>query len=80
MSMRENVFVVEHCPFYRTRVADDHISILSFNNIPLSDSLIEGLMNHPELFPDDIRLGWTQEQDLILEATLGELRGHVATR
>ncbi len=48
------------------------ISILSFNNVPLPDSLIEALVDHPELFPDGILVRWTQEQDLIFEATLGE--------
>ncbi len=73
---QENAYVLEHRPFYAPRPVEDHISILSFNNIPLPDSLVEALVDHPELFPDNILVRWTQEQDLILEATLGELRGH----
>ncbi len=72
---QENAYVLEHQPFYAPRPVEDHISILSFNNTPLPDSLIEALVDHPELFPDDVLVRWTQEQDLLFEATLGELRG-----
>ena len=47
----------------------------SFNYVPLPDSLLEALVEHAELFPDDILVRWTQEQDLYFEATLGQLRG-----
>ncbi len=66
---------LEDRKFYAPGVADDHTTVLSFNNIPLPDSLIEAMVEHPELFPNDILIRWTQEQDLILEATLGQLRG-----
>ncbi len=68
-------YIVEGLPFYAPRQTPDHISILSFNNSPLPDALLEALVLHPELFPDDVLIRWTQEQDLILEATLGQLRG-----
>ncbi len=56
---QENAYVLEHRPFYAPRHADDHISILSFNNGPLPDSLIEALVDHPEVFPDDIIIRWS---------------------
>jgi hypothetical protein len=75
---QENAYILENLPLYSPRVIDDHISILSFNNKPLPDSLVEALVKHSELFPDDVLIRWTQEQDLIFEATLGELRGQAA--
>jgi len=75
-----DAYVVESCPFYAPGLADDHISILSFNNTPLPDSLNEALVDHRELFPDDILVRWTQEQDLIFEAKLGQLRGRAVRR
>ncbi len=74
-SRERRAYVVEGLPFYAPRQTLDHLSILSFNNIPLPDALLEALVMHPELFPDDVLIRWTQEQDLILEATLGQLRG-----
>ncbi len=68
-------YLVDGLPFYAPRQSPDHLSILSFNNIPLPDALLEALVMHPELFPDDVLIRWSQEQDLILEATLGQLRG-----
>ena len=61
-------------PFYKPQQFEDHLSILGFNYIPLSEQLILALIKHPELAPDDTFVRWTQEQDLILEATLGKLR------
>jgi hypothetical protein len=69
-----DAYILERLPFYIPRSAGDHISVLSFNNTPLPDSLIEALVEHTELFPDDVLVRWTQEQELILEATLGQLR------
>ncbi len=71
-------YVVEGLPFHETQVVQDHLSVLSFNNLPLPDAILEALVLHPELFPDDVLVRWTQEQDLILEATLGQLRGQAA--
>ncbi len=72
---QENAYVLEQQPFYAPRPVEDHISILSFNSTPLPDSLIQVLVDHSKLFPDDILVRWTQEPDLILEATLRQLRG-----
>ncbi len=72
---KDHAYIVEGLPFHEPREAEDHFSILSFNNLPLPDALLEALVNHPELYPDNLRIRWTQEQDLILEATLGEIRG-----
>jgi hypothetical protein len=76
---QENAYILGNQPFYTPRFAENHISILSFNNTPLPDSLVEALVDHPEVFPDDILVRWTQEQDLIFEATLGELRGRTTS-
>ena len=70
-----DAYILDGLPLHAPRLAGDHISILSFNDVPLPDSLIPVLVDHPETFPDDILVRWTQEQELILEATLGELRG-----
>ncbi len=72
---QEDAYVLESLPFLAPRRMEDHISILSFNNVPLPDSLIEALLDHPEFFPDGILFRWTQEKDLLFEATLGQLRG-----
>ncbi len=72
---QENAYVVERHSFYAPRPVEDHFSILSFNNLPLSDCPIEALADHPKLFPDGILVRWTQEQELIFEATLGQLGG-----
>lgn|SRR5574341_122871 len=69
-----NAYIVEDLPFYVPRNVGDHISILGFNKIPLPYSAIQVLVNHPELVSDDVIVRWTQEQDLILECTLGQLR------
>ncbi len=49
-----DAYIVEGHPFYFPRQAEDHLSVLSFNNAPLPDSLIAALMAHAELFSDDI--------------------------
>ncbi len=45
--------------------------------MPLPGSLIQALVGHPELFPDDIHILLTQEQELILEVAPGSLEGGV---
>lgn len=74
---QRDAYVLDGLPFHGPRPAGDHLSILSFNNIPLPDSLIQALTEHTELFPDNVLIRWTQEQELILEATLRELRSRV---
>ena len=44
------------------------------NMVPLPYSAFEVLLQHPKLAPDDVYIRWTQEQELIFEGTLGELR------
>src|SRR5687767_13864186 len=65
-----NAYLLDRLPFYRPKQMEDHISILGFNNIPLPISLIQALIDHPELAQDSVVIRWIQEQDLILENTL----------
>lgn len=48
---------------------------MGFNKVPLAGILIDVLANHPELATDDILIIWTIEQEMLLETTIGELRG-----
>ncbi len=61
-------------PFYKPQKTEDHAFILGFNWVPLSASLLKALVDHPELAPDETLIRWTEEQELIFEATLGDLR------
>ena len=61
-------------PFYEPREFEDHVSVLGFNYALLSNLLIQAIIDHPELVPDETRIRWTQEQDLVMEKTAGELR------
>ena len=74
---QENALIMDGLPFYEPKDQDDHISILGFNKTPLPYSLLQSLIEHPELVPDDTVVRWTQEQELILESTLGELRERI---
>src|SRR5512142_2780474 len=65
-----DALIMEGLPFYAPQRSSDHFSILSFGNLPLPDSLLTALTDHPEVFPADVRIRWTQEQELLLEATL----------
>ena len=60
--------------FYEPKEMDDHISILGFNYALLSNLLIQAIIDHQELVPGEALVRRTQEQDLVLEKTLGELR------
>lgn len=73
-----DAYMVDSLPFYAPRGTGDHLSILGFNHIPLPYSLVAALISHPDLFSDDILVRWTQEQDLIFEANLGQLREQAA--
>lgn len=68
---QENAYVLGHCPFYTPWPVDDHLSLLRFKNLPLPGSLIEALLDHPELSLNDLLIRWTQERDLIFQETLG---------
>jgi len=61
-------------PFYKPRQAEDHISILGFNYVPLPSILLQAMVDHPELIPDGAFVRWTAEQELIMESYLGDLR------
>ena len=73
-SQSGGLLIDETQPFYPPQQINDHISILGFTYTPLPVELIQALIDHPELAPDATLVRWTQEQDLILEITLGELR------
>jgi len=73
---QSGALIVDKLSFYSPRRLGDHISILGFNGIPIPDSVVEALVQHPELIPDNAFIRWTQEQELIFEGTLGELRQH----
>ena len=61
-------------PFYKPKQMEGHVSVLGFNKIPLSDLLLEALIKHPELVSEEAIVRWTQEQELIVETTMGDLR------
>src|SRR5688572_10486922 len=69
-----NAYLLDRLPFYRPTQMEDHISVLSFNNVPLPFSLLQALIDHPEFVPDNTVIRWTQEQGLVLENTIGALR------
>ena len=75
LSNQPGAYILDDPPSYAPRQSGDHIYILGFNQYPLPDSLIDALFDHPELFPNDILTRWTQEQDLLLDASLGQLTG-----
>jgi hypothetical protein len=39
---------------------------------------LQALIEHPELASDETVVRWTQEQELVLESTLGDLRKRLA--
>ena len=67
-------------PFYKPKQIEDHVSVLGFNYVPLSDLLIQALADHPDLVPDDVRVCWMLEQDLILETTMGAIREKINSK
>jgi hypothetical protein len=69
-----NAYLIDGLPFYRPREIEDHVSVLGFNYAPLSDLLIQALISHPELVPDEVLVVWTIEQELFLETTMREVR------
>lgn len=71
---QEGALLLDGLPLYVPKWFQDHVSILGFNEIPLPGLLIRTLVDHPELVPDKALIRWTQEQDVILECTLGQLR------
>jgi len=73
-------YLVYGCPFYEPKWLEDHVSILGFNKVPLSDLLIQAIAYHPELVPDEVVILWLIEQEVFLEVTVGELRKRHETR
>jgi hypothetical protein len=71
---QEGSLLIDGLPVYAPKWLQDQVSILGFNKLPLPDSVIQTLVDHPELAPDETLIRWTQEQDLRLECTLGMLR------
>jgi len=67
-------YLLDDLPFYAPKQIDEHVSVLSFNYAPLPSILINALVNHPELVPDDVEIRWIIEQDLFLETTMGSVR------
>jgi len=67
-------YLLEGLPFYKPKQTEEYIFVLGFNNAPLPGLLIEALVNHPELVPDDVLIRWTIEQELLLDTTMGEIR------
>jgi hypothetical protein len=61
-------------PFYEPKQFGDHVTVLGFNYALLSNLLLQAIIDHPELVPDETRIRWSQEQDLVMEKTAGELR------
>ena len=69
-------FLVEGLPFYHPEKTDEYVFILGFNMVALPHGLLQALIDHRETFPDHTQIHWTQEQALLLHATLGELRAN----
>ncbi len=69
-----DAFLVDGLPFHKPQTGKNYIFILGFNYVPLSDVLVQAVIQHPELFPGEIFIQWTQEQELLLETTLKDLR------
>jgi hypothetical protein len=72
---QEGAYVVDELPFYEPFETGDFVHIISFNKTPLPGILIDALTNHPELALDNMLVIWTIEQEILLETTIGELRG-----
>lgn len=71
---QEGAFLLDELPFYKPQTAEGYIFILSFNMLPLSYLLIQALADHPELTPAETKVVWTQEQELLLETTVGKIK------
>ena len=72
---QDGAYLIDGLPFYKPQLAEGYVFILSFNMAPLALLLIQALADHPKLAPRDTRVLWTQEQDLIMDEALGEMRG-----
>ena len=71
----DDALKVGKTPFYRPQDGGEYIYIVSFNHIPLPEVVLEAVINHPELVPDDVLIFLSAEVDICLETTAGEERG-----
>lgn len=71
---QEDAYLLEELPFYKPQITEGYIFILSFNMRPLSYLLIQALAAHPELVPAESKVIWTQEQELLLDTTVGKIK------
>jgi hypothetical protein len=69
-------YLVDNLPFYKPKKTDEYVNILGFNLVPLPSVLLDALVNHPEMIPDETTIVWTIEQDLFLQTTIGEMRNN----
>ena len=77
---QEGAYLIDDLPFYKPKQVDEHMSVLSFNYAPLPSIMINALVNHPELVPDDAEILWLIEQDSFLETTMGAVRRTQSTK
>lgn len=73
---QDECYLIDGLPFYQPKWIEDHVSILGFNYVPLPDSLIHAVVNHPELVPDETVVLWLIEQDIFLETTMEKERSN----
>ena len=72
---QSGAFLVGELPFYEPKKNEhEYINILGFNLTPLPGALICALVGHSELAPDETKVVWTIEQELFLQATMGQIR------
>ncbi len=69
-----DAYLVDGLPFYKPKWIEDHVSVLSFNYVPLPGILIEALVNHPELVSDDTLICWTIEQEVLIQSSMRIIR------
>lgn len=71
-----DAYVIEDIglPFYAPKNSNSHVFVMGFNKLPLSEYLLHALIENEELAPNSTEIIWTQEQELILKSTLGDLR------
>jgi hypothetical protein len=69
-----DAFLIKGFTFYPPQHAEEYTFVLGFNMVPLSHTLIQALISHPELIMDNVLIRWTQEQDLVAEGTVEDFR------
>jgi hypothetical protein len=71
---QSGAYLVDGLPFYEPQQEDGYVFIMGFNMQPLPLALIETLIEHPEIASEDTQVRWTQEQELVFEGDIRELR------